>query len=407
MGKSHLLRSLKTRDIVEARKRRWPVLAELKASLEYARTLKEKPGSPDALLVEARDIREEYVSLEEAGDDQRATGISFVVTDRAEGIEEKHGYKVARAYVDIALNQDQPLSDQVDAWLGEQNVTKKTELLYRAAINSFIDWSAGEVFVSAVTRKEAGRYVSQYLLKTGRSASTNNRDITALSSLWKWMVVRGITEGNPWKDQKIPKGSHRGSVEKDKRLPFTDTELSSLLELAPTFGRPTSSTLYDIISIGALSGMRLEEICSLRVADCEQGLFSIKEGKTKSSVREVPIHSQLKGIVRTRSQRKKANGYLFHELSPSGPDQRMSESVSKRLSRLVRREAGISDKRKTFHSLRHRFVTNALQAGHDPWVVKDVVGHSQSGVTLSIYSQGASIEQKRSCIESVQLPHQY
>ena len=50
--------------------------------------------------------------------------------------------------------------------------------------------------------------------------------------------------------------------------------------------------------------MRIEEICRLTVADCEEGLFNIREAKTESGVRQVPIHFALKDIVGKRSRGK-------------------------------------------------------------------------------------------------------
>jgi integrase len=48
--------------------------------------------------------------------------------------------------------------------------------------------------------------------------------------------------------------------------------------------------------VAALSGMRIEEIYRLTVADCANGWFRIRHAKTRAGVRRVPVHSALTTI---------------------------------------------------------------------------------------------------------------
>ena len=67
--------------------------------------------------------------------------------------------------------------------------------------------------------------------------------------------------------------------------------------------------------MAALSGMRIEELCRLKVRDCAGGLFKITKAKTTAGVRSVPVHSNLCAIVARRSAGKGSDGYLFDELA--------------------------------------------------------------------------------------------
>ena len=49
--------------------------------------------------------------------------------------------------------------------------------------------------------------------------------------------------------------------------------------------------IFGISCIGLYSGMRLDEICSLKKEDVVDDCFLITSGKTKSSIRTVPIHN--------------------------------------------------------------------------------------------------------------------
>lgn len=58
----------------------------------------------------------------------------------------------------------------------------------------------------------------------------------------------------------------------------------------------------------------------------------------------------------------------------------------------IRKAAGLGEMR--FHDLRHTCVTLLLNLGAPPQVVRDIVGHSDIEVTMTIYAH-ASLDDKR------------
>jgi integrase len=206
------------------------------------------------------------------------------------------------------------------------------------------------------------------------------------------MVRRGLVNENIWQGQQM---STKGSAK--KRQAWTMREASSLIETAPT------RLLKHAIAIAALSGMRASEITSLRAGDCRNGIFKVKvhePGKTDAATRHVPIHSYLGAIIESRLHGKHDADYLLHEVKGS------SKGLVKRFARyrqqLYGKQMGQADK--TFHSLRHGFVTEALRADCDLYLVQYCVGHQPAGgVTLGVYHKGPSPEQLRKVVESVML----
>src|SRR5690606_2467267 len=93
-----------------------------------------------------------------------------------------------------------------------------------------------------------------------------------------------------------------------------------------------------------LSGMRLEEICQLRVADCADGGFRVHFGKTVNARRTVPIHPDLVAIVARRTEGKPASAYLIDGL-PDVPASRDSRShpAAKAFTR-YRRKVGVDER---------------------------------------------------------------
>ena len=56
--------------------------------------------------------------------------------------------------------------------------------------------------------------------------------------------------------------------------------------------------LYYLINIGIFTGARIEEICSVKVVDIAAESFTIKDSKTPSGNREVPIHNRLQDLIK-------------------------------------------------------------------------------------------------------------
>jgi integrase len=164
--------------------------------------------------------------------------------------------------------------------------------------------------------------------------------------------------------------------------------------------------------MAALSGMRIEELCRLKVRDCAGGLFKITKAKTTAGVRSVPIHSDLCAIVTGRSAGKGSDGYLFDELAdpPAGSPRERSMPAVKRFSRYMRAlgvAVVVAGKRRSltnFHSFRRWFITKAEHAGQPENIIASVVGHKRQGMTLGVYSGGPSADQFKACVESVKLP---
>jgi integrase len=61
----------------------------------------------------------------------------------------------------------------------------------------------------------------------------------------------------------------------------------------------------------------------------------------------------------------------------------------------IRNEAGLGERR--FHDLRHTCVTLLLDLGTPPHVVREIVGHSDTEVTMTIYAH-VSLEDKRKAL---------
>jgi integrase len=151
--------------------------------------------------------------------------------------------------------------------------------------------------------------------------------------------------------------------------------------------------------IALFSGARLEELAQLRVGDlanvhglgCYLNITDEGEGsqlKTKNARRRVPVHPELEALgflAYWKSCRKEGREFVFPDLKPDVAGKR-SGNWSKWFGR-YKRDIGIADKRKVFHSFRHGFIDACRAAGVQTEVRDVLVGHANDSVAAE-YGEG-------------------
>jgi integrase len=327
-----------------------------------------------------------------------------VLEDRAQEIEDQHGTMAAQTFIRVATGKMTPLAAHLDAWLADALYEDRTQGDHRRAVDRFALWLISQshpATLEAVSRRIAGDFVMRGLKGGGHAPKTVNKYISSLSSYWTWLERRGLTDGNPWLRQGVPKKAAVAGRRTTERA-FTDAEVVRL------FSGTEDRHLLDVMSLLALSGMRIEELYQFTVGNVlPDGRFHILDSKTPAGIRLVPIHPDLVGIVARLSKGRSPDVFLIAEGSAS---KERSMAMSKRLNR-YRQTVGVHEKidgqRRSLvnaHSFRRWFITKAERAGETENIIAAVVGHKRQGITFGVYSDGPSVEQHRNCVEVVRLP---
>jgi site-specific recombinase XerD len=300
----------------------------------------------------------------------------------------------------------------------------KTVSERRGIVMMLARWCADQgVTLDQVDRKQAGRYVSDVL--EAKHLKTQAKNLSSLRQYWIYLSQKGhvtrpqgeaIKSGWPWNDQLIArqgKRVERGS-KKELERPFTDAEVSTLLNSAYPFKKTGEMIMRDVLLVSLLSGMRQAEIVTIWVEEVVQDndghlYFNLQQGKNASAPRKVPVHSSLAKMVRGRMKGKQPRSMLFHELEGrSNP----ADTYGKRFKPL-REFFGIDEKQAdtrrslvNFHSARRWFTTKARHAGQAKEVIGDVIGHQpdKQDITFGVYAREASEDQRRACVQAVKLP---
>jgi site-specific recombinase XerD len=142
-----------------------------------------------------------------------------------------------------------------------------------------------------------------------------------------------------------------------------------------------SSVKYKaIIATAYAAGLRISEVCGLRLADIDsqRRRLHIRAGKGKKD-RYVMLGESLLALLRQYYQEARPKGeYLFPGQKPQRP---ISTTAVRQVLRKVIRETGLA-KRVTMHTLRHCFATHLLEAGTDIRILQVLLGHSSIRTTL-------------------------
>lgn len=225
------------------------------------------------------------------------------------------------------------------------------------------------------------------------------------SAWWRWMLKYNDqfaqdhgTTPNPFDKHDLPRLSVAASSAIE-RQEFAPSDVLRLIEAATL-----KPSLQALVRMGAYTGMRIEELCTLKVDSVVtvDGVraFRIVDAKTRAGVRTVPIHSELVALVDELIETT-TDGHLLQSARKTTGDKygKRSPTFSKAFS-LLKQELGY-DKRLVFHSLRKTFITELQRADTSGVIIAELVGHATGTVTYDVYARGHSMAQLQSAVEKV------
>ena len=162
-----------------------------------------------------------------------------------------------------------------------------------------------------------------------------------------------------------------------QRLPV----VLSRIDISELIGVTRNRKHYLLLSLAYGAGLRLSEVCTLKVKDLDfnDDILTVRQGKGKKD-RITVIPRKITGDLSIYLEYKEMNDHVF-ESERGGP---LSSRSIQKIFDNSKRKAGIT-KDATFHSLRHSFATHLLEDGTDIRFVQELLGHS-SIRTTQIYT---------------------
>ena len=228
----------------------------------------------------------------------------------------------------------------------------------------------------------------------GSSTVLNN--MTRVGALFSWAKDHDYIKSNPFEGIKPKKSKRKAS---EQRGIFTQSDLVSIFESSEYktgFLHGDNRYKYWVPIIALYTGMRLEEICRIRVdwVNTVDDIWTIEikpdeewYGKTDAALRSFAIHPkliELGFLDLVNTQRNTGKIRLFDELVKSRDG--YGARVSKWFARYCDR-CGVIDKKKTFHSLRHTFLNELKQRGVPLEIRESIAGHENRSQSESRYGK--------------------
>ena len=263
---------------------------------------------------------------------------------------------------------------------------------YARQLAAFVDWAGEGLDIRAVGDDMAERYAKHLGIY---AANTYNKHLNTLTAVWKAIGrTRGL--GNPWQD--LP----RRRADTHIRRALTDAEIAKIIDTA-------EGEYKALIIIGARTGLRLGDACRLRWEDFGgDGVLRVKTSKTGALVAlpGAELKRELLGIFNAEAQGRRditraeraaqavATGvreedFIMPDIAeryardPSGVSDWVGRYFKRAGLKTSAKEKGWSKARPdaSYHSLRHAFVTRAIEAGVAAPIVRALVGHNTAAMT--------------------------
>lgn len=435
IGKAHLKQSLNTHNLTTANLLKPPIVASFKSQIEEA--LRE--AQPATVFDEARAIRA-------ARSKSPAIGRMMTITDRlgreqtleveeddnafyaielAERLEERLGEDTAVAFAEIALGKATPLKEHVAAFLADHGYQPKSVLEMERVVRRLGEWLASTKrpqTLEAITPEVGTAFMRHLVVGHGVGTKNAGKYVSFLRSYWAWLIDHRHLPAHsaPWA-AKLPKpkapGRHSDLEPDEGKRPYRPEEMRKLLN-----GKPRVPALLDLIRLGALTGMRLEEIYRLRVRDVAEGFFMVRDGKTVNARRRVPVHEDLGGIVKRLKEGKEPGDYLVDPNAPVIEKTGLRSGAASKAFGYYRKSVGVDERPNgklksniDFHSLRRWFIASARDGlfkgatGYNQWTIAEVAGHEDGltdtlKMTMGLYAGASGDEALVACVAAVRLP---
>ena len=238
-----------------------------------------------------------------------------------------------------------------------------------------------------VTRSMAEEYIAFF--QGGHAAVTCNLRICYLREMFRRMLgEEGAAESNPWDGMRL-----RASDGYTRRELSID-EVRRLLAASEVCGREWRM----LFALAVYTGMRLGDCCCLawEAVNLAAAIIQIVPRKTRRYLAArpvtIPLHPELAGMLRETPPEKRS-GFVMVSIARDFTQRRWA--VSRKLERIFAKadiETSVMlegrERRTpsaTFHSLRHTFVSIAVNAGVPLATVQSIVGHTSTAMTRHYY----------------------
>lgn len=375
IGKKRFFQSLGTDSLSVAKIKVLPVIHGWKMLIEEAKSGKtgsaqwknwieegRKAGSPEWEIQEA--AFNLAVEMDEDGD--KAAFVSYLV----------------------ATGQAVLLSEHLQPFLDEVAKNRSTQTRERKEghIRGFLK---AMPYADEVTTESIEGFINNNLAHLSKSTQINY--LSSFKTFWRYLGRKKIVPRGTslFDDLDLERKRYSPKDLVKKRKHFTPSDYHKILG-AIKLKNERDISLYHVIQLGAYTGCRIEELCSLKVEDVHlsEGYLQIRDAKTDAGNRRVPIHPTISELV-TLLVATTEDSFLLSGLKINKYGNR-SPTLKIMFSELKTSLGYGPDY--VFHSFRKGVATQFEGAEVPESVAARILGHKLKTMTYGLYSGGPSLE---------------
>ena len=266
----------------------------------------------------------------------------------------------------MSISKFQHYFDELETYLELRDLALSTKSSYRSHLKSYLTWISETL---AVSPEEATyQNIRDYILYLKKIRKLGNHSINAHNSLIQFFRLYILKQ--EWNKYEVPRMKY------NTPLPFVLTKEDALtfIDTIPNLKKKA------LICLLYSSGLRISEVCHLRVEDIRSGTQQIFIRKSKNRADRYAALSPLALIILR-------NYWLTHG-RPSGwlfPGQKSDSSIT-----TVTAGVYIKNHLKklgwtypvTSHTFRHSFATHHYEQGTDLLTIQKLLGHRSINSTI-------------------------
>jgi site-specific recombinase XerD len=257
--------------------------------------------------------------------------------------------------------------------------------VYRSTLKIFLEF-IGTKYMHQINSEDISNYLNQ------RRETCNDTTINIHIKILKAFFHRAQESNYIYSDwyKKI----RRNKIPERTRIPISKNDINVIIEDA------AEPVMKEIIMYGYMTGARRSEIINQTWENIDFRNMEIKISNTDTfhtkskENRLIPINNTLAEMLREKFYREQIINrmeyvFRYHDRKIN------AEHVTKYFRKILKRNG--FDKRVTFHSLRHSFISNLISSGTDINTVKELAGHSD--ITTTAQYIHTTSELKRKAVE--------
>ena len=287
------------------------------------------------------------------------------------------------------------ISEWIDEWLEMYlpNIEETTKVGYKTKINCYVKPALGDIYLQSLRAEHVQKMVNDMLAR-GLSAKSIRETYNNINASMKKALQLRMIPYNPCEGVVLPK------LKRYKAKVYDMKMIHKVLDVAE------GTDMYLPILLCTMVGLRRDELLALRWKNIDfqnkllnirsnmvrgEKDYVIKSPKTEAGIRDIRIGDEVIAILRKEKAKYATDmfsyGAGFQNLgfvirqedgSPIRPD-----SMSQKWRRFLESNNLPSIR---FHDLRHSNATALIQAGVNPRVVQQRLGHSDVNITLNTYT---------------------